>query len=258
MSRSRMLAITVILVSASMLLLSLADVQLTALRLLFALPLVLVLPGYLCTAAALPHHRFRVVERLLLSVGVSLVVVVLGGLLLQLMPWGLTALAWSVYLSAVTLLAGGIAWRRRPLPVLSTPRKPITLGLRQGVLLGIAGLLLLSAGVVARIGAEEQRVARFTQFWLLPSKQQEEDQIRLGITNEELQPLHYRVELLVAGFVVQEWPSIALEQGERWQATATLPQVRQNNELVTAQLYRLDEPDVVYRRVKLWRGNGEE
>lgn len=258
MSRSKML-VSVVAVAVGVVFLLLAAAEYTVLRTLFALPLVLVLPGYLCTAAAFPRGGLGVVERLLLSLGMSLVLAVLGGLLLHLTPWGLGVLNWVVYFVTVILLAGGVTWwRRRSMPAAVTARRFITISLRQGLLLCTLVLILASAVAVARIGAEEQRVAHFTQFWLLPGGQDEVDQIHLGITNEELQPVRYRVEVSVTGIVVQEWSLIALDQGQRWQTTVTLPMPRDDSESVTALLYRLDAPDVVYRHVNFWRSSGGE
>jgi hypothetical protein len=79
------------------------------LRVLAGVPLVLVLPGYALTAFTLPARSPRgfslVLWRGLWSTGLSLAVAVLGGLLLNVFPVGLTRVSWTILLAAVTLLA---------------------------------------------------------------------------------------------------------------------------------------------------------
>lgn len=258
MSRNTMLMLFTLLV-AVLVILAATGMNVVLLRALLALPLVLVVPGYLCTMAAFPH-RVHFAERWLLSIGLSLVVVVLGGLVLHLTPWGLTSTAWAVYLSVVVVISGGIAWwrRRRTGRSASGVRQFTRLTTQSSVMLGVSGLIIVAAFMVARVGAENQPVSRFTQFWLLPSKQQDENRVRLGVANQETQTMMYRVELLVAGSAVTEWPVVQVEQGAQWQIDATLPVAQQQNEVVTARLYRLDEPNSVYRQVKIWRTSGKE
>ncbi|MDQ6673875.1 MAG: DUF1616 domain-containing protein, partial [Chloroflexota bacterium] len=61
-------------------------------------PLVLVLPGYALVRALLPARPRRLAELLLLSLGSSLAIAVLGGLVLNLTPWGIRAESWAVFL----------------------------------------------------------------------------------------------------------------------------------------------------------------
>src|SRR3954468_21171576 len=87
-----------------------------AVRVLVALPFVLVLPGLALTAALFPTGALDVAERLLFSLGLSLAITALGGLVLQLTPWGLRPASWALLLGLVTLAAGAAAflrWRGR-------------------------------------------------------------------------------------------------------------------------------------------------
>jgi hypothetical protein len=58
---------------------------------ILTLPLVLVLPGYAVTAALFPNRSLGVPERLVFSLGLSVAIVVLGGLLLNVTPFGVRA-----------------------------------------------------------------------------------------------------------------------------------------------------------------------
>jgi hypothetical protein len=76
----------------------------TALRTIAGLPLVLMLPGYALSLLLLPSVPDRA-WRLAWSVGLSLAVAVLAGLLLNFIPAGLTTVTWTAGLAAVTLAA---------------------------------------------------------------------------------------------------------------------------------------------------------
>src|SRR4249919_523027 len=78
-------------------------------RALVGLPLVLFVPGYALTAAAFPAGRLGTIERLLFSVGASLALAALAGLLLQWTALGLRPAAWVIALGNLTLVASLIA-----------------------------------------------------------------------------------------------------------------------------------------------------
>src|SRR5512139_3161335 len=82
-------------------------------RLMCALPLVLFLPGYAITAALFPPRSLGVPERLLFSLGLSVIATALTGLALNVTPWGLQTSTWAIALAAIVWLACAIAWRRR-------------------------------------------------------------------------------------------------------------------------------------------------
>src|SRR3954451_13240060 len=83
------------------------------LRLVLALLLVVLAPGYSVMLAACPGPSIAGTERLVLSVGVSMALAVLGGLLLNWTPWGLRPESWVVLLSGVTLVAAVVAVARQ-------------------------------------------------------------------------------------------------------------------------------------------------
>src|SRR5918997_6967724 len=97
------LVITVIAV-----ILGLAGVNNVALGVLFGAPLVLFLPGYGLTAA-LENRQLSPPERLLFSVGLSLALTVLAGLVLSWTPWGLQRGSWAVLLGGMRLAATLVA-----------------------------------------------------------------------------------------------------------------------------------------------------
>src|SRR3954471_19437230 len=81
-----------------------------AVRVLVALPFALVLPGLALTLALFPAGVPDGAERLLFSLGLSLAVTALGGLVLHLTLWGLRPASWTLLLGAITLAAGVAAF----------------------------------------------------------------------------------------------------------------------------------------------------
>ncbi len=63
---------------------------------LLALPLVFILPGYALTAALFPRGGLGLAETLTSSIGLSLAAVIVGGVILNLTPEGLTSIAWTM------------------------------------------------------------------------------------------------------------------------------------------------------------------
>ncbi|MCG8350584.1 MAG: DUF1616 domain-containing protein [Chloroflexales bacterium] len=225
-------------------------------RVFFALLMVLVLPGYAITAALFPGRMIGAAERLLFSVGLSMVVAILGGLILNWMPAPIHASAWSILLAGTTITASIIAFiRRREIP----PSEAESPGLRFSWPQGLLGLLVVGlvsgAFLVNRMGVIPQRTTAFTQFWMLPANPADPNSLRLGVRNHELREMNYKLQVTNGTVPVGEWPLITLGPDELWESTIALPAIQPGMEMVEALLYRLEEPDTVYRRVLFWRDN---
>ncbi len=223
-------------------------------RALIALPLVLFTPGYAIVAAAFPSGRLGRIERLLFSVGASLALTALAGLLLHWTALGLRPAAWAVALGNITLVASLIALVRRWRQPDSAPTQRIAgMTLVEGGLLGLAALLVVGALVIARDGAIQQRATGFTQLWVLPDSAAKEDSVRLGVSNREPGQIGYRVVATASGTIIGSWPQITLGPNEQWETTVTLPTAQPAAATVEVLLYRLDAPENAYRRVLFYR-----
>lgn len=225
---------------------------------ILTLPLVLLLPGYALVSALFPTRSLGVAERLMFSLGLSLVVVVLGGFVLNWMPFGLRASSWAVLLAGITLAASAVALVRRRGQSMSATGwlrvGNVGFTLRQGLLLGLAAAIVCGAVAVSIIGAERQSYAGFTQLWILPAGGiKPENAVRLGVSNMESTAMEYRLAVNVGGKVVKQWPAIDLEPNEQWEATLVLPPAG-SVARVEADLYRADAPTTIYRHVVLWLG----
>lgn len=222
------------------------------LRALAGLLLIFILPGYVLTALAFPRQLPRPVESFVYTVGLSLAVTILGGLVLNATQWGLQNQSWTVFLGVFTLAVGLVAWLRRQGQFRAQPiRRPMTLNPTTPVLMGLAVIVTISALMLARSGAENTPTPGFTQFWMLPGNR---GSVRLGVKNEEITTLSYQLVVSGGEQIIQQWTTITIKPGETWEAALPLPDTP--FEKIDAQLYRIDALQTVYRKASLYLGGG--
>jgi uncharacterized membrane protein len=229
----------------------------TPLRLVAGVPFLLVAPGYALSAALFPERaptddRDRTVprpgdgitgvERAMLSVGVSLVVVPLVGTGLTVTPWGIRLVPILVGVSGVTLAATALAARRRwALPSgrrfaipydrwLATARSDAAdPGTRTEALASVAlalGLLLAAGSVTYAVAAPDPGPT-YTEFYLLSENETgalvaggyptefEPGQSRplvVGVDNHEGESVTYSVVVLLQRVAVEEDTVQVVEQ----------------------------------------------
>ncbi len=129
-----------------------------------SLPLVLFLPGYALSAALLPDGRTGLAERIAFSLGLSIAVAALGGLVLNRLPGGLNPGSWRLMLLALTLGAAGFAyWRRGRDGVMGPGPLATQISMREAALFSAAALVIgLALGLerARRRSVEPQRAGR--------------------------------------------------------------------------------------------------
>lgn len=146
-------------------------------RTVLGLIFILVLPGYVATAALFPNREsIDIIERVALSIGLSIAIVSLAGLALNYTPFGIKLEPILATLSGFVLIASAVAWRRRAaLPEderfavdvkidLSMKGMPmVDRALTVGIVVTLAATMILLAYVVAVPRSGES----FTQLALL-------------------------------------------------------------------------------------------
>jgi hypothetical protein len=234
---------------------SLGDLALGAIRLTLGPFLVLLLPGWAITAAIFAGRTLETAERVLFSLGLSLAVGALGGIVLNCLPFGLRTLPWALLLGGITLAAGAV-WlvRRRQPSIVSTHESGAAPWMRSLPLLALAGAIVMGSAAIAVVAAVEQPSAGFTQLWLLPAGAADHPSVLLGVKSAETRPTHYTLVLMQGGVAVSQWRSTDVAPGQQWYATIALPSAREISGVVEARLYRDQAPAVVYRRVWLHLG----
>jgi uncharacterized membrane protein len=202
------------------------------LRVLFALPLILFIPGYLLIAALFPaRDDLDWIERIALSFGLSIAIVPLIGLALNYTPFGIRLDPIVISLVAFSIAAGVAAqYRRSRVPEekrFSIPVDSITAAIKTEFFSETAprtdrllSMILLVAIVVA-IGATAYVVVvpkkgeKFTEFYILGPKGKAADYptdfaagtpqlVFIGIGNHEYEDITYTVETFAVHQVLDE------------------------------------------------------
>jgi uncharacterized membrane protein len=221
-------------------------------RLLAALPLVFLLPGYAFAAATSGPLRGDLAQRVLLILLCGLAILCLGGLVLNFMPGGIRTFSWALLLVLVVLVAARVAAVRRPAaeperPAWRLPR-PRAVDLVVG---GLALAIVAGALVLAYTPLPAPRAAGFTSLWMLPSRPATGSGVKVGVVNSEQQAELYRLVVRPETAAPVAF-ALALAPGER--RTFHVPVAVKSREptRVGAVLSRKSHPGVAYRHVVVW------
>jgi uncharacterized membrane protein len=190
-----------------------------ALRTIAGLPLVLVLPGYalsLLLLPSLPHWWWRAGW----SAGLSLAIAVLAGLLLNLLPSGITTVTWTTGLAAVTLaaltatalipggprVAGGVHGQS-----VRNIGKSWNWGVVAVSFLAVA--LAAGAVAIAVVSASRPAPPGFAQLWLVPAAG---SAASVGVRNAYPEAETFQLLVWDGGSPAIAW-TITLGPGQQWQ-----------------------------------------
>jgi len=245
-----------------------------ALRIILGGPFVLFFPGYTMVAALFPgRDDLEGLERLGLSLGLSIAILPLMGLVLNYTPWGITML--STLLSAISFIVGSSAiayYRRGRLPLEQRYALRLELdvaGWRSGGLLDRSLTVALAVSIFAALGtflfvlAKPEVGERFTEFYLLGPWGEAEgyptyvlvgQPIRLivGVINREHEDIQYRLEKDVDGQNAEQLAEIQLAHDETWEEPFAFSlQQPGEDEKVSFLLYKEGQEEP-YRSLHLW------
>lgn len=239
---------------------------------LLAIPLVFILPGYTLTRALFRRRSadalsassngfslqpglkigqpFGAVDLIVFSLGLSLVIAVATGFLLNLIPMGLQWQSWTFSLGLVTVVFALLACLRdKSAHVQGTSAHVWHIPLKEYALLGSA-LVVVALALWLAIIRPPQSQSGFTQFWMLSSTQANNScAVLIGMHSFESAPATYRVQVMSNGTQVALWPSIMLTRQQEWDRVVPVSPAVGGSTVVDAQLYRLDQPGVIYREV---------
>jgi len=243
------------------------------LSLLFALPLVLFLPGYALTLAIFAKRPIERPQTLLLGLGLSLSVLALGALPLNYAPSGIGPVSWAVLLLVITLGACAAAALRRPetpapntadrtaevkrfLPLWRGQRVAPTGASGIGVGLVLGGLACTAAALVLTFSTTSAGQADgYTALWLLPPTPRDAvaGGARVGVDSEEQTRTAYRLQVQVGERADEIVRSFSLAPGETKVLKLTPQPPPAGTPIpVRAKLFLERKPGDVYRRVSGW------
>lgn len=259
-------------------------------RTVLGLPMILFLPGYSLVALLFPTKTaLEGIERAALSVGTSIAIVPLMGLVLNNTSFGIREIPLLVSLSVLTILLCAAAYvRRKQLPeekafeisfkasarsllveVLGTPESPM-----EKILMAFLAISILAlAGSVAYVAILPHEQEPFTEFYILGPEgiadnytteyvQGESGTVIIGITNHEHRTVDYTMDVRLENKSLplpENLKHIQLEDNMTLEKPLEItPTVEGNNMELQFLLFNETEKDVSYRNLRLWINVSEE
>jgi uncharacterized membrane protein len=232
-------------------------------------------PGYSLVAALFTKRDdLDIARRLALGFGLSIVVVVLVGFILNYTPWGISLYSVLISLLVFIMAASGVAYyRRRRLPEEERfePRFRGSLAGFRGrehlvdrLLLALLVLVIIGAiGTLVYIGRPPAVGQTFTEFYMLGPEGGVEDypdvispgdeaSVTLGIVNHEKETTEYYIRIVIGEEEVGGVEAITLADGEGWQQRVSFTPVEVGEaQEVEFRLYRGSD-DRAYHTLQLW------
>ena len=243
-------------------------------RIILGLALVLFFPGYTLISALFPKRTdLDTIERVALSLGLSIAVVPLIGLVLNYTPWGIRLYPILICLTGFIIAMSVVAWFRRRY-ILPSERLSISINLnfafwtKQSKMDKILTAALIASIIVA-IGALVYVIStpkageKFTEFYILGEEGKAEGYPRklmagestyviLGIVNHEHEPTTYTTRVLIGNQQANSIGPVTLENKEKWEKKIDFtPTQSGENVKVQFLLYKGNQSDPYYN-LHLW------
>jgi len=231
------------------------------LRIALGLLFIIFFPGYTLLSALFPKQGdLGNVERLALSLGLSIAVVPLIGLILNFTPWGIQLYPIAISIAIFIIVTSGVGWyRQRKLP--EANRFSITIKaslpnwtgmnkLDKGLSISLAVAIVAALACLGYVVATPKKNEKFTEFYVLNIEGKAEDypsqvtlgepvNIIIGVINNEHEPASYRVSIAIDGVENSQVYIGTLAHEEKWEERVSfIPQVVGKNSKVEFHLYK--------------------
>ena len=215
-------------------------------------PLILFLPGFLVLRTFRPKQKMSF-EFVVLSAGMSVVATIVFALVLHAFD-SMTAVGWGTALSVLATVA-----LLRSLFIASGWASPPKLAFEWSGAV-VAGFvlvaILLTGGIaLARYAAVNHRQFTYTDLWLVPSADDSEERVTVGVRNKEQNSSTYDLEVLVNNGLLIRWSDIHLADNAEWVRQLPIPALVEPGQRIEARLYNHAAPFKLYRDVWLSRPN---
>ncbi|MGP8024374.1 MAG: DUF1616 domain-containing protein [Methanobacterium sp.] len=247
-------------------------------RTILGLFLIIFIPGYALTAVLFPKTGdLKSLERLIVSVGLSIAITPIIGLILNYTTYGIQLNSILLLLSSLTVLLIFVAyWRRRLVKpenrfsvdftgsvknLFSKFSKESRVGKLSSVFLIVSVLLALSATMYVIFEPKEE-IESFTEFYILGPggvaseypvylTSGEKSNLTIGIVNHERKPTTYNLVVTSDG-IVQINQQITLNDQQTLQIPFTFTAGQPGTREMNFNLYKLPDNTDVYRNLHLW------
>lgn len=243
-------------------------------RIIIGVPFILFFPGYTLVCALFPRKQeLDDIERVALSIGLSIAVVPLLGLVLNYTPFGIRLYPVLVSLFLFTFLMSVAAVNRRKrlkveerfAPSLSMNihrwgelnriDKALSVGLIAGVV--VSGALLTNFVATPRVGE------KFTEFYVLGPNGKvegypnnltlgENGTMILGVVNHEYEEVNYTMIIRLDNETIRTIDDINLLHKERWEENYTFTPEKTGDKMKLEFLLFREGVDDPYRSLHLW------
>jgi len=245
--------------------------ELYLVKVLLGVSMALFVPGYVLFEALFPLRNGMRLERLVFSIGLSLAFSAITGIVLFVLRVSIRAETVAfVLLIATCVLAVLGAWRRRKsfpsqswansdADVSHVTKPQRRLIFMNAVLAAGAFVLTIIAFRIASLPTTHAGFEGYTTLWLIPQTKQiamtygmdapSNNIVELGFTSQEFNTTTFNMEMIIDGKVVRKWADIRLVPGETWSKQLRLPANLPPNKEVKAQLFKVENSNVVYRSV---------
>lgn len=241
---------------------------------ILGLPFVLFSPGYTFLLVLLPkREQMGGVERIALSLGVSIIIVPVIGLVFNYTPIGITPNSVLYALSSFILIMSIIGWlRSRKLLEIEKPQLEIQIKKSSStvntwdkvfaILLVI--VILATIGVTGYLIVKPKIGETFTEFYILGPGGKAENypeqlilgetaNVTVGVINHENTPTNYLIKILVSGLENDETGPFLLNDGEKWEnVIAFTPKVVGDSQKVEFFLYISNDMATPINSLHLW------
>ena len=251
----------------------------TPLRIIFALPILLFLPGYALIAAMFPRREeLSSIERFTLSIGLSIAIFVFDGFAISVTAWRFRPEPIILSLSLITLILTLITFLvRLRIPKderfyldfsvfsrffesLRSDEKPTDI--ERALVIALVGSIIIASGMLiyAKVTFEEER---FTAFYILGEGGKaenypkevyllEDSSMIVGIENYEHAPANYTLQVKLGGYPIYKQQIPTLAHGEKWKDNVLFtPKHVCKHTKLEFLLYK-DSSTNPYRSVHLW------
>jgi hypothetical protein len=214
MATGKNLDLLAICVWAAMTVIAVGRLEYQPLRLVLALPLLLLFAGHAMLRAFGPAASSRT-EHLVYAIGLSVAAALMGGFLLNGIS-ALTPLGWALWVQAVVAASTVIAMVRETMGGTQwLANDAFRLRGRHWATIGVSAVLVCGSYFLAISDEARQREFRYVEFWLVRGDGGDGELV-VGIKNAEVAIRVFDVEVSRGGEVVAVWRSVHLEPGGTW------------------------------------------
>lgn len=243
-------------------------------RIILGAAFLLFFPGYTVMAALFPRRdSMQGVERVVLSLVLSVALVPLAGLALNYTPWGIRLEPIYITIASLIFVASIIALYRRqrldwsqrfePRLRLRMPHWGTQTKLDKAISLVLVLMILGAAGALFYVVTTPRAGEHFTDFYLLGSEGKAKNypgqlvlgdkaEVTVGIVNHEQEYTNYKISVTLSGEHILDLGPIGLANEAKWQQkVVVVPTEAGEHQKVMFLLFK-EEASEPYLTLHLW------